>query len=302
MQTEARFNESRAYGIELEVLSQYSAGYVAIKLTEAGIPTQAEGYNHNLSNAWKIVPDGSLPRNGIELVSPKLYGTDGLNQIKTVCEVLNSLTYGGRKTISVNRACGFHVHHNAADLTKTQYSNIISLTTRVQPFINLLLPERIGSRWCKQVTFDLIKQNQRRNISLLLGGDRYYVVNASAYDRHRTIEFRSHTGTTNYEKIAAWVIFTQNIINAAISKKSVTKAPFSINNSIVEHALYTLGSDKNCEYTKMARKNIVRRIYAKQVRSITGFRGFGSAKRYLTPQQRREVVRRHDRFTIVVSI
>ena len=42
--------------------------------------------------------------------------------------------------------------------------------------------------------------------------DRYYKVNACAYDRHRTIEFRQHQGSTDYEKISHWVKFLAALV------------------------------------------------------------------------------------------
>ena len=42
--------------------------------------------------------------------------------------------------------------------------------------------------------------------------NRYFKVNAVAYSRHRTIEFRQHSGTTDYEKISHWVMFLAKLV------------------------------------------------------------------------------------------
>jgi hypothetical protein len=42
---------------------------------------------------------------------------------------------------------------------------------------------------------------------------RYHKVNAESYFRHKTIEFRQHSGTINYEKISNWILFLHGIVS-----------------------------------------------------------------------------------------
>ena len=61
--------------------------------------------------------------------------------------------------------------------------------------------------------------------------DRYYKVNAVAYDRHKTIEFRQHSGTIEYEKISNWVMFLARLVeysykNEIASCESIEEIPF----------------------------------------------------------------------------
>jgi len=57
-----------------------------------------------ISNKWKVEEDGSLGENGCEFVSPVLYGSEGINN---VCQVMDILK---RKGFSVDRSCGIHIH------------------------------------------------------------------------------------------------------------------------------------------------------------------------------------------------
>ena len=41
---------------------------------------------------------------------------------------------------------------------------------------------------------------------------RYFKLNVQAYWRHKTAEFRQHSGTVEYQKIANWVLFTSRLI------------------------------------------------------------------------------------------
>ena len=61
------------------------------------------------------------------------------------------------------------------------------------------------------------------NIQRALCNDRYHKVNAESYRRHKTIEFRQHAGTTNYEKIINWVSFCGKLV--IWSKKNRLTAP-----------------------------------------------------------------------------
>ena len=72
----------------------------------------------------------------------------------------------------------------------------------------------------------LAHTNQRRNVDVsellhactfadvfnAMHGDRYYKINCCSWQRHSTIEFRQHSGTTNYEKIQMWAKFCLKLV------------------------------------------------------------------------------------------
>ena len=97
------------YGIEIECIrpSNVSMAEFARQLTEAGVPTNAEHYNHHVRNYWKIVTDGSLSdRNGVgmELVSPILKGTADFEMVRKAAAVLHG--DGPRALCRINKTCG----------------------------------------------------------------------------------------------------------------------------------------------------------------------------------------------------
>ena len=61
-----------------------------------------------------------------------------------------------------------------------------------------------------------------RDLAAIQGG-RYYKVNLQAYQCHGTIEFRQHSGTVNATKIAHWVRFLGEFIDAC--KAQAAPAP-----------------------------------------------------------------------------
>lgn len=170
---------------------------------------------------FKLVPDGSLQgSNTAECVTPALRNTaDGFESLERCCRALREV--GAR----VNSSCGLHVHIGARDLTDRAFCNVfvnyMMLETAIESF---LAPSRRGShaRWCASL---------RNNESMVLGAttkqemrqalryDRYHRVNAEAYDRHQTIEFRQHQGSVNYKKIAAWVRFLGKLVEWSRSNR-----------------------------------------------------------------------------------
>ena len=46
-------------------------------------------------------------------------------------------------------------------------------------------------------------------------GDRYHKVDLEAYSRHKTIEFRQHSGTTCFTKMRNWVLFLHKLVTFA---------------------------------------------------------------------------------------
>ena len=117
------FNETRAFGVEIEYSRpiNVSNSAIAYQLSTLNVETRVEEYNHDTREHWKIVSDSSvhattrnLP-NGIqqegrnEIVSPLLFGKDGLEQIQKVCDLLQQLG------CTVNYTCGLHVHHDVRE-------------------------------------------------------------------------------------------------------------------------------------------------------------------------------------------
>lgn len=155
-----KFNNNNAYGVELELLrpSNVTRQDIVDKLNDAGIVARKEGYNHNTTTYWKMTTDCTVVtsryelRGGNELVSPKLYGQNGKQQLKTVLKVLNEI---GCK---VNITCGTHVHHDVTEeMLQDRKSvmkflnNVIKLVMKYEHLLYRLISpsrlKRVGSGW-----------------------------------------------------------------------------------------------------------------------------------------------------------
>lgn len=218
------------FGVEIE-----SYNYTRQSLVDAGtangLQVRSEGYNHNDSKShYKIVSDASLEGNNTnEVVSPILKGNKGLNSLKGVCDALASVN------AKVNRSCGLHVHIGAANISDEHYCRLVRNYQKLERVIDSFMPmSRRGNngRYCRSlqgINFD--NCHTKADIYNAMHGYRYYKVNAVAYVRHKTIEFRQHSGTVEYEKISSWILFLARLVEYSYkheidSCNSIEEIPF----------------------------------------------------------------------------
>lgn len=225
-----KFDETRTYGVEIEVLTQgVTQRSIAAAIREKGIESYEEGYNHTTKNYWKVITDSSA---GYEIVSPILKGLAGLEQIKTVCEALESI---GCK---VNRRCGLHVHHGVSDFQIRNFKTLYITYAKYEKAIDSIMPDSRrddNNTYCQSLTSrcyngyeELVEKIEKcktaNDISSVFHHDRYYKLNIQSYVKYGTIEFRHHSGTINADKIVNWVLLTQAIVTKAATGSIVKKS------------------------------------------------------------------------------
>lgn len=197
----------RAFGVELEGVGITEAA-AADALAQAGLEATREHYNHSVRPYWKVVYDESVRDHrspfsrGFEAVSPPLYGADGLRQLATAC---NALAFRGGR---VNRSCGFHVHVAAADMSFEDRRRVFMRYAVMEPIINSLVApsRRGGNRLCSLINghaHAIAHATTDRSLCAAMGS-RYRTLNAHAFERHGTIEFRQHQGTLEADKAIHW--------------------------------------------------------------------------------------------------
>lgn len=173
---------------------------------------QYEGYNHRDNNSYyKFVTDASVHGDSpIECVTPVLENTtDGFKSLETCCRVLNN------SGASVNSSCGLHVHVGVGEYTGEEIVNIYKNYQKLEALVDsFMAPSRRGdnntySRSIAEYDFNSCHSAQDLADKIYT---RYVKVNPQAYARHRTVEFRQHQGTTNYEKISMWVNFCCKLV------------------------------------------------------------------------------------------
>lgn len=199
------------FGVEIECNVNRGAFRAAAETT--GMHYEYQGYNHNDGHAYfKFVTDGSVHGSDpIECVSPVLKGTNGKAALRNALHTLN------QAGASVNRSCGLHVHIGASDLTPEQYANVFANYYHLETLIDCFMANsrrRNNNQYCKSVRDHSELQNCHsiEDVRSVLHRDRYHKINPMSYDRHKTIEFRQHQGSTDYRKISNWVSFCGKLV------------------------------------------------------------------------------------------
>lgn len=204
------------FGVEIECLFMPNQTYSALQ--QLGVGYKADmGYHHTNGNkCFEFKRDGSLHGNDnsahrpIEMVSPVLKGGKGFGQLEKACKALNE---GDAR---VNKTCGLHVHIGVERLSDEAYVNIFRNYQMLESVIDSFMAEsrrKNNNTYCKSIkNIDFSACRTKEDVAVAMSRNRYYKVNAMSYRMHRTIEFRQHQGTTNFEKIKMWVNFCAKLV------------------------------------------------------------------------------------------
>ena len=221
------------FGVEIECVMPRMRFEAVANAT--GVNYEFEHYNHTDNrDHFKFVTDGSLSRSSgregdpIECVSPVLDGTKaGFDKLQACCEALNAAG------AYVNRSTGLHVHIGAENMTGEQYVNVFKNYKALEAIIDTFMaPSRRDNEYAATLrdhNFDWC--NSVEDVRSEMRCDRYHKVNPMSYERHRTIEFRQHQGTTNFKKIQMWVRFVSKLVaysmnNVITACSSIDEIPF----------------------------------------------------------------------------
>jgi len=173
----------RYVGVEMEIISKMDYNQLSTELAMAGL----EGHVN-------VTSDGSIHRTSayphpheLRILAKE---KELVRVIKGVCKILRGKT-------SVNKSCGLHVHLDMRNRNAdAAYANLFAS----QALLYAMCPKtRLVNNFCKPA--NAYTKMGRASQS----GDRYYGINASAFQRHKTIEIRIHSGTINALKIINWV-------------------------------------------------------------------------------------------------
>lgn len=214
----------RKFGVEIEFKGSRERVNREIQLQ--GVACQLESYNHNTRHHWKIVTDASLGYTGAgEVVSPILQGEQGLRELELVCKALDLAG------ATVDRACGLHIHLDSRDMTPAEIKTVFTRYAEYENQIDQIMPRsrRGNARWCGTLNGNMGENIKRQTFSdkmqLAHAMDRYHKVNLTNVAGRGSIEFRQHSGTTNYAKISNWLSFLQQFVNRSIALTGVTRTP-----------------------------------------------------------------------------
>lgn len=230
----AIFDEKRKFGIELEGFG-ISRNELADCLEKEKIAVRVSGGYEKLFQKWTVAQDATIAHeNSFELISPILTGRWGFQEIRKVCDVVNSLG------VQTDASCGFHIHWSVSDFTGRNLINLLWLYGKFEKVLDFIFPpERRDDH--SQFAHSLLRQGRMTWLYQLQGAfyvhayqvaqgfeagqptgnktsyptARHHKVNVCAYNKYQTVEFRQHEGTFDYEKIKNWLFLSQQLVNRA---------------------------------------------------------------------------------------
>jgi len=243
------------FGVEIETLAP-SRDMLAMYMHAKCILAKSEYYNHNDNDTYyKVVSDGSVKDvndtsvHSAEIVSPILKGVAGMQSLKKVCDAISDQT-------RVNKTCGLHVHIGVEHYKIENWHNLYINTYRLEKIIDGFMPKsRHDNLYCKKMNGNYIFSDYEsqikacrntNDISRVFRSDRYFKINPESFARHSTIEFRQHSGTTDFEKISMWVSFLRKLV--LFSQKSLVENVYCVNDipflNESEKAFFTTRTNK----------------------------------------------------------
>jgi hypothetical protein len=86
-----------------------------------------------------------------------------------------------------------------------------------------------NNQYCRSIraiaeSHALINATDMTDIYDAFCSDRYRKVNVMAYRGHKTIEFRHHSGTTDFTKIENWINFLRGLLEYSINNETIISA------------------------------------------------------------------------------
>ncbi|MRJ09738.1 amidoligase enzyme [Ornithobacterium rhinotracheale] len=227
---------NRKFGVEIEFFGP-SDEDLAFKMNLSGLAYQMERYNHATRNHWKFTTDSSIRGdNAKELVSPPLQGNDGLQALRKACKALRLAD------AKVNRSCGLHIHIDANDFDLESFKLLVRNWIRIEPQIDQMMPpsrRANNNTYCQSNIDANIDQRINRASTILhltnIFGTRYKKLNLLSFQRHGTIEFRQHGGSTNYRKIKQWILICSRLVEASKQGISINNLNQILDNDLQEY-------------------------------------------------------------------
>jgi len=214
------------FGVEIEAFG-IPAGHLisALKRNNIGV-LKIHSHESSDNSVWNVGYDGSIIGSyRFELMSPILYGADGVKELIKVYEILNEFP-----KFNVNSTCGLHVHFDASKLNGLEIFSIYDRYRKLEKQIDMLIDEdRRGDENSFTSPLAKIDLTRYERNNLKHGGSTYKFVrncklNITSILKHGTLEFRQHEATKDINKVVHWIAFCWQFINYTKNLHQVSRA------------------------------------------------------------------------------
>lgn len=165
--------------------------------------------------------DGSIELdNPVEFTTNPAQNNQAYDLINALCKGLN------RNGFSVDNSCGFHLHvgevrgqEKILDKKANRHKILITYAIFEKAILAMLPKSRSNNTYCVKNAFrdnPLVYLKDVDEAYYQAVGTRYNSCNLESYGSHKTVEFRLHSGTINFDKIIKWIRIHINLIDFAI--------------------------------------------------------------------------------------
>jgi hypothetical protein len=123
-----------------------------------------------------------------------------------------------------------HIHFDASKFKLKQFKNLILNYADMESVIDTFLPNSrraSNNTYCKSIISHKTAIENASTINQLTDAipQRHSKLNTKSYVKYKTIEFRHHSGTVEFDKIQNWILFLHNLVEYS-SDKRITQANF----------------------------------------------------------------------------
>lgn len=247
-------NAQRPFGVEVELclvnttpddLAQEIDGDNEYNDDSSGRP---DSQVKKVSKNWVVKWDGSVKHLGdngkpltidkvlnqnrytAEITTPKLYGEEGLKELKEKLDLVFSI---GKDKVLINSTCGLHVHHDIKELFNEDDKMLEKIEIQVQEELykiqeslyNLCSINRRDNHYCPRMNFVNNKVEQPK-IEVFYDENNRLNTPRPGFNfqtGYGTLEFRMHEATLDSEQIVSWVRITHQIVEGVIKKVLLEK-------------------------------------------------------------------------------
>lgn len=250
----------RKFGVELE-LSRRLVNVNYHERNHNAVWGELDALLHDVRRKGKISPDWKLKTDtscGGEIVSPILYGPQGLAEVVVICDIVNKLAKKHGQP-AADGECGLHIHFDATGLKPQNLSNVFSLLYIAEPIIFSMYPNR-NFNYCAPMDINVRQASRARDwidvrdiwyrgsnnvkkkdivypSSFINGtsagdpydGTRYHGLNIHCYWKIGTIEFRYAPGSFDANFIRAYYDMCLGMVQTGLAAaKGEIKVPQDI--------------------------------------------------------------------------
>ena len=207
-----------AFGIEIEV---YMPAGQAFEMGGYHRGRQVRPIDRWLARGWTAEEDGSVTRHpdrpagyvGVEIVSPILYGIEGLTEVVCMVDWLREIG------AVMGPQCGQHVSVDARTLTIDQVLAVEGMFRRLEKGLFLVNGDQAGTRYasgfCRPLASGATGRYRALNVANYLGGNR---------GRSR-LEFRLWAGTLDAQQSVTYILTSVALVAGVAAGHIVTDVP-----------------------------------------------------------------------------